>query len=307
MKFRNVFWGLSLILIGTLLIGRNLGWINFDWINILRLWPLLFILWGLSVLPLRENIKIGIMVILLGGATWFVLNYSGTDRYRDFEFIFSKKFDIDNSHSIKGKQEFTLPYADSVEKATLKMGATAGKFILKNTTSNLLDFSQKGRYVGRYEYFDSRIGHNAIIKINEKEEHIFHQNNHKVVTIKLNPKPVWNIDLNAGASSVNYDLSPFKIKKLEIDGGAGSFNITLGKHYPETDVKINAGASSITLRIPKSSGCDIEMTAVLSSKSLQGFKKTENGHYQTPNYDTAKNKIHLNVDAAVSNFHIERY
>ncbi len=307
MKFKNVFWGLSLILAGTLLISRNLGWIDFDWMNILRLWPLIFILWGLSVLPVRESIKIGIMVILLGGATWFVLDYSGTGRYNDFEFIINKKFDRYDNRYIKGKQEFTLPFSDSVEQATLKMDAAAGKFILEDTTSNLLDFLQKGRYVGHYEYFDSRSGHQAIIKINEKENHVFHNNNHKIVTIKLNSKPVWDIDLNAGASAVNYDLSPFKVKKLELDGGAGSFKITLGNRYPDVKAEINAGASSITIRIPKSTGCDLEITAVLSGKSFPGFEKTENGHYQTENYNSAKNKIHLEVDAAVSSFHIERY
>ncbi len=307
MKFRNVFWGLSLILIGTLMIGRNLGWINFDWMNIIRLWPLIFILWGLSVLPIRENIKIGIMVILLGGATWFVMDYSGTNRYNNLEFLINKRFDIDDAHYTKVNQEFTIPFSDSVEQATLKMDAAAGKFILKDTTSNLLYFSQKGRYAGSYEYFDSRKNHKAVIKIHEKEDHVFHNNNHKVVTIELNPKPVWNIDLDAGASAVNYDLSPFKVKKLELDGGAGSFKITLGNRYPDVKAEINAGASSITIRIPKNTGCDLKITAVLSGKSFPGFEKAENGHYQTENYNSAKNKIHLEVDAAVSSFHIERY
>jgi len=308
MKFKNIFWGLSLIIIGTLLVARNVGWIDFNWFNILRLWPLLFILWGLSVLPIRESIKVGVLVILLGGATWFVVAYQGAGKYNDFEFLINKQFDADEEESaVKNQQDFTIPFADTIETASLNLDAAAGKFVLKDTTSDLLYFYQEGRYTGHYEYLVRRNGHNALVKITEREEHVFHNNNHKEVTLKLNPKPVWDINLDAGASAVYYDLSAFKVRKISLDGGAGSFKITLGDKYPNVKININAGASSITLRVPESTGCDLELTAVMSGKHLSGFKKVNNGHYQTENYETAQNKIHLNVDAAVSSFRIERF
>ena len=307
MKFRNVFWGLSLIIIGSLLVARNIGWIDFDWFNILRLWPLLFILWGLSVLPIRESIKVGVLVILLGGATWFVLEYPGAGRYNNFEFLINKQFDEEDNTLTKTQQDFSIPYSDTIESASLNLDAAAGKFILKDTTSDLLFFYQEGNYTNHYEYLVRRIHHNAVVKVTERENHVFHNNNHKIVTLKLNDKPVWDINLDAGASAVNYDLSAFKVRKINLDGGAGSFKITVGDKYPNVKIDINAGASSITLRVPKSTGCDLELTAVMSGKHLSGFKKVNNGHYQTGNYDTAQNKIHLNVDAAVSSFRIERY
>jgi hypothetical protein len=307
MKFRNVFWGLSLIIIGSLLVARNIGWIDFNWFNILRLWPLLFILWGLSVLPIRENIKVGILVILLGGATWFVLEYPGSGRYNNFEFLVNKQFDDEHNTLTNARQDFSIPYSDTIESASVNLDAAAGKFILSDTTSDLLYFYQKGRHAGQYEYLVRRSGHNATIKITEKEEHVFHNNDHKVVTLKLNSHPVWNINLDAGASAVNFDLSAFKVRKVNLDGGAGSFKIILGDKYPDVKVTIDAGASSIALRVPENAGCDLDITAVLSGKQLLGFKKVSNGHYQTENYKTAKNKIHLNVDAAVSSFRIERY
>jgi len=307
MKFRNVFWGLSLIIIGSLLVARNLGWIDFDWMNILRLWPLLFILWGLSVLPLRDDIKTGILVLLLGGATWFVLEYPGPGRYNDFEFLVSKNFDTDGNNMVRNSQDFTIPFADTIESASLNLDAAAGKFVINDSTSDLLSFSQTGRHTGYYKYLVRRSGHQAVVKINEREGHVFHNNNHKVVTIELNPKPIWDINLDAGASAVNYDLSAFKVRKVSLDGGAGSFKITLGDKYPIVKVDINAGASSITLRVPENTGCDLDITAVLSGKQLPGFNKVSNGHYRTGNFDTARNKIYLNVDAAVSSFRIERY
>ena len=325
MKFKNIFWGLSLIIIGSLLVARNLGMAHFDWFNIIRLWPLIFILWGLSVLPIRETIKIGVLVILLGGATWFVLKapesdlnwnwntfskWDQSDNYwgqNDNSFENGEKAGKKAAEFLKDVHTFSAPYTDSIQYASLEMDAAAGSFFLADTSSDLINFSQAGTYRSLYEYYIKQENHNVRIRISEKHERNFYSRNHKNVTIRLNPKPIWNISLNAGASAVNYDLSKFKVRKISLDGGAGSFKITLGDKYPNVKVGIDAGASSLTLRVPENTGCDLEITAVLSGKHMPGFVKISSGHYQTENYDTAKNKIHLNVDAAVSSFRIIRY
>jgi len=327
MKFKNIFWGLSLIIIGSLLVARNLGVVDFDWFNIIRLWPLIFILWGLSVLPMRETIKVGVLVILLGGATWFVLEAPETDmRWNVFNRWdqYDNRWDQNNNsfgngynsdlksgkgtaEFLQNKHNFMIPYADTTQNATLELDAAAGSFSLIDTTSELLTFSQVGTYRSLYQYDVYRNNHDVKVNISEKRENIFYRKSHKRVTIRLNPKPIWDISLNAGASSVNYDLSKFKVKKISLDGGAGSFKITLGDKYPDVKIDIDAGASSLTLRVPESTGCDLEITAVMSGKYLPGFNKVSSGHYQTENYDAAKNKIHLNVDAAVSSFRIIRY
>lgn len=311
MKFRNVFWGLSLIIIGVLLVARNLGVVDFDWFNILRLWPLILILWGLSVLPVRETIKIGALVILLGGATWFVLEGPESDMHLDIFSHFNQDYGEEAGEKtakfIKDEHNFTVPYADSIQNATLEMDAAAGNFSLSDTSSDLLTFSQAGTYRNLYQYNVYRSNDDVTIKISERNGHVFYNKNNKRVVIRLSDKPVWDISLDAGASSVNYDLSKFKVRKVSLDGGAGSFKITLGDKYPDVKIDINAGASSLTLRVPKNTGCDLEITAVLSGKHLPGFQKVSSGHYQTENYDTAKNKIHLNVDAAVSSFRIIHY
>jgi len=319
MKFRNVFWGLSLIIIGSLLVARNLGVVDFDWFNIIRLWPLLFILWGLSVLPIRQTIKVGVLVILLGGATWFVLeapksfepwdvfshfNYNGNDAYQEGFDAGSATADF-----LKNQQHITIPYTDTIQYAKFDMDAAAGKFTINDTSSYLLSFYRKGTYGSYYQYSVKRNDHDVSIKFTEKGNgySFFHNNNHKEITISLNPEPVWNINLDAGASSVNYDLRKFKVRKISLNGGAGSFKITLGDKYPDVKVDIDAGASSLTLRVPENTGCDLEITAVMTGKHLPGFNKISSGHYQTENYDEAENKIHLNVDAAVSSFRIIRY
>jgi len=305
MKYKNVFWGLILILIGSLAIARNLDLLSFDWYRFAKLWPVIFILWGISVLPVRDSIKIGLLVVILGGSTWFVID---SDAYTDkdsFGYII-EDWNDNHGHSQKNNQNCTVAWTDSIKEARLNMDATAGSFYLHDTTDALIKFHQTGSG-GRYNCKVKQQNDYAKIEIDENNAHVFYRKNNKQVIIKLNPNPVWDINLDAGASAVKYDLSAFKIRKLNIDGGAGSFKITLGDRYPDTYLTLDAGASSIVIRIPESSGCDLELSSVLSGKHLYSFQKIDDGHYQTANYDSATNKIHLKIDAAVSSFNIIRY
>ena len=54
------------------------------------------------------------------------------------------------------------------------------------------------------------------------------------MTIKLNPKPDWDIKVDVGAADVELDLSLFKIRKLDIDGGASSIDLRLGTLQAES-------------------------------------------------------------------------
>ncbi len=308
-RYKNFFWGLMLILIGGLIIGRNLNLLYFDWYNFLKLWPVIFILWGISVLPIRDVFKIGLLVIILGGATWFAIDapYSG----RSWPFQYSWKF---SEHSYnqdhwdsQGEQSFNIPYNDTIEYAKLKMDAAAGSFYLQDTTNNLVYLHERGNR-NPFKYFLEQNGKETKINISARRPHvIFLGQDNREVNLKLNSKPIWNIDLNAGASELNFDLSPYKVERFNMDGGAGSFKVTLGNLYPDTQFTLDAGASSIVLRVPETSGCDLKLSSVLSDRNLEGFKKVGDHHYQTENYDTAKNKIHLNIDAAISSFTIIRY
>ncbi|MBN2615847.1 MAG: hypothetical protein JXR71_09155 [Bacteroidales bacterium] len=310
MKFKNVFWGLILIIFGVLLIGRNLDLFNFDWYNFLRLWPVLFILWGISVLPIRDVYKTVILILVLAGSTWFVIDGPKSSFYRNFEYSFSDDSNSNDVKYFKNTQQFTVPYDSAIKNARVIMDAAAGSFYINESTNDLLAFNQKNNdNNSKYKYFVETKDGETQIRIKEEGDHFTFggDNNHRKVNIQLNLNPVWDVNLNAGASAVKLDLSAFKVRKLDLDGGAGSFKITLGDKYPETHVKVNAGASSITIKVPEAAGCDLRISSVLSGKHISGFQKLNNGHYQTANYDTAKQKITMNVDAAVSSFNLIRY
>jgi len=303
MKYRNIFWGVILILIGILFTLENLNVICFNVRELWRLWPVVLILWGVSVIPVSKWIRISLVLLVLAGSVFFML-----DRTVEWEDKHELSIEWPDSVDFVGAKNFDISYADSTEFATLNMEAAAGSFVLHDTSMSLLHFSQNETGI-QYKYFVSKTDDRVKLNIEPRDGRIVlnKKNSDSKVRVKLNDTPLWNINLEVGAAEVKFDLSPFKVKKVDLESGAASLHLKLGDKYPETHVNVDAGASEIVIKIPSESGCDLEISAVLSGKNLEGFEKVDHGHYRTANFNTAANKVYLEVNAAVSSYSIIRY
>jgi hypothetical protein len=67
------------------------------------------------------------------------------------------------------------------------------------------------------------------------------------------------------------------------------------------------GASSISLEIPESAGCEIRIDGPLTRKRFTGFTREQSGLYRTGGFEGAEKKIFVDVDAGVSSIRITRY
>jgi hypothetical protein len=276
MKFRNIFWGVILIFLGVLFILSNLNFIYFDWVYLWRLWPVILVLWGVSILPAHNLIKLGLTLLVLGGTVVFMVEQ--TVEWDDRDDFHIEKWDDYDRYPVE--QTFTIPYDDSINSAMLNLELAAGSFVIDESTDLLIDFNKQGSKA-KYSYVLKRMEDRASINIDRDEVKIVTgKSNHKV-NLKLNESPVWEFNVDAGAAAVEFDLSDFKISKLDLDGGAGSFFIKLGDLHPETLINIDAGASSIEIEIPETSACDLMINSVLSGRTINGFEKLERGHYRT--------------------------
>lgn len=302
MRYRNIFWGVILILIGILFTLENLNVIYFNVRELWRLWPVVLILWGISILPADKWIRIGLVLLVLAGSVFFMLDQTVEWENNDMEMVDWPKVD-----SNRYQQDFDITNEDSIEYATLNLEAAAGSFMLRDTTESMLQFSQNSTGI-QYKYFVRNAENRTKINIEPAEGNIkLSKNSESKVKIKLNTAPLWDINLDAGAAAIKFDLSPFKVEKLDVEVGAASVKLKLGDHHPETKINIDAGASEIVLEIPTESGCDIEASTLFSGKHINGFDKIDHGHYQTPNFNTAANKIYVEMNAAVSSYTIIRY
>ena len=299
MKYKNILWGVILIGIGILFILRNMGMIHFHWRIILQLWPLLLVIWGISIIPVKDYIKLILSIVAIVVAL-IVISYNQNNVYSDWGFHFS---------NYKWKQQsLDEKYDSSITKATLQFDAAAGNFIIAGTTDKLIAFDNKGN-LGNYKIFSSVVDSSKVIKI-ELENNIVHINNSSDdnnTFVKLNQNPIWDVNVDAGMANLNLDLSMFKINSVKINGGMSRITIKFGSLSERIKLNVDAGASSINILIPQQTGCEVKTDNVLSSKTMPGFKEVSDDTYQNENFIVKPNKIFIAIDAAASKLNIQKY
>jgi len=317
MNYKKVFWGVLFILIGLLFILKNLNVLDFSWSQIINLWPLLIILWGISILPIKGGIKLILSFAMVATGiylvnkfethTWFEWHGPKSYRHERDSARKDKDVEIEKDTGINlDTQYLFFPYSHDISQAILKLDAAAGSFYLTGTSDQLIEIEREGN-IGNYSLTKHESGNTHIVELSMEEQIIVGDRFKHKVDIKLHEQPLWDLNMNTGAAKIEMDFSPFKIRNIEIDGGASSVSMRLGELHPETNVNIDAGASSVVIEVPYKSGCQVITNTVLSGKDMRDFKKTGSGQYETENFSDSENKVFIRVDVAVSKIEIRRY
>jgi len=317
MRNNKLIPGIVLLLLGTVFLLRNYGYVDIHWSNIFHLWPIFIVIAGVNMIfannksPWAMGIK---LAVIIGG---FGLLFFG-----DFgnKFGFWPKgnyeFDIDDDSDENGvvKREstrfFEEPYNDSTKTARLNIHGGATSYKLSDTTTQL--FSAETReFYGMYEFIPSKIDSSYVLDFRMKDNRFknlnFGNNKSNRAIFKLNVKPEWELDINAGATDLDFDLTKFKIRTVHIDGGAASFKVKFGQPLDVTTVKVNTGASDVEIRIPLDAAASIDAHTGLSSDDFEGFVKIRDHRYETPGYANATNKFNIKINGGVSDFNVKRY
>ncbi|MDT8392403.1 MAG: DUF5668 domain-containing protein [Bacteroidales bacterium] len=300
MKYKNLFWGIVLILLGVLYLLKSMDLIWFNWKDILSLWPILLVLWGISLLPVKSIYKL--IASLLAILIMALLIYNHPGRWHSGwiwmgDFHKSDNTEMNRSESFNGQSEHAI----------LELNAAAGTYTIGGTTNQLVDFTHigdSGTYYMRTTMDEDKnhvyIGPES--KISKYRLYRSHE-----VDIKLNPDLVWDMDIDAGAADISMDLSPYIIRDIEIDGGATSMEIKLGSRSDQVFIHIETGVSSVVIRVPEEIACEVNTDSFLVSKDLPGFDKVSKHTYVSPNFASSQKNITIHFESGISNFRVLRY
>jgi hypothetical protein len=304
MKSRNIFWGVVLVLIGTLFFLRNFDILYFSWRDIFHLWPLILVLIGIAILPIKTTIKLLLSAVAII-FTIVMINASPGYWHSDSWFRWDREMDrrIDRKSST---QQFNEPFNKTTETASLEFEAVAGSFKIGGTTSDLFDFEREGN-IGPYESELEVSGSKVKVKIGLEGSRIRSGNIRNKVKFSLNSNPVWDLDLDIGAAEVELDLRDYLVREVKIDGGAAAIKLILGDRSDNTNLRISTGASSVTIRIPENVACEIDTDTILSSKDLDGFNKVADGMYVSENFADCEKNVSIEIDSALSSLKVIRY
>ena len=307
MKTKQLFWGVLLIALGILIFLNNVSHLIWEWDELIKMWPLFFVLWGISLMV--KNTAAKNIIIVLTAITLALSIFASFKTASGFahEVVWDDGHVIieDSSTAVS---EYSDLYFSKYKSAKLKFHAGAGAMTINDTTSKLIYAQTKG-YNDDFDLDVSKFDNEADIDFRmAKTRFSFNSLSHKNrVNIDLNPNPVWDLDIDVGAASLNLDLSKFIVEKIKIEMGAASLHARLGDMSDNTNFEIDAGASSINISIPESSGCEIDADVTLSSKDFDGFRKINSSVYRTDNFEEAKKKIYLRIKSGVSSVKVSRY
>jgi hypothetical protein len=315
MKSKNVFWGIILISIGLMFVLRNFGYIHFGWYSLRQLWPVILVILGISLLPINGVVRVVLAFLIVAFSVWFLagndLQQYKANSWRDFFRHDSRQGlyhdpDAQDTPMDDFDQYLFEGYQAGIRNAVLDLDAVAGEFTIDGVSDDLLSFQREGNF-GNYILNTNSAGSAVVLRLTMQQRIRRVDNFRNKASITLHPDPLWDFKIDAGAAQIDFDLAPFKVDNVDIDGGASRIDLTLGSRYSLSRVSIDAGATDVTIRVPTASGCQVKTNSFLSNKDLEGFMKSEKGLYLTENFDTAAERIEISIDAAVSNLKIIRY
>jgi len=202
---------------------------------------------------------------------------------------------------------FTMPYV-ATGVARLNISGGAATYRLDDTTIQL--FYADAKVVNHHYEFNSHTEDSVYVMdfgLKKTKKKWDWSKDSDIVKLKLNVKPEWEINVEAGAVDLNFDLSKYKLRSLKLTGGAGQFVVKVGQPLIATTLDVSTGASDVTIRVPRNAACSIQVQAGLSSNTFDGFTKKDDTHYETPGFGSAKNKIYIKISGGISDYKVEKY
>ncbi|WP_428327352.1 LiaI-LiaF-like domain-containing protein [Mucilaginibacter sp.] len=332
MKNDKLIPGIILVAIGAAILLANYGYLHFQWYNIFRLWPIILVIAGVNLVFAHNKshwatiLKASVLVIGLGllffgnfgnkynfwPGSHFNFNHNNNNN-DDNSFTFDDDNDNNSDDNDKGDVKtsgsgvFNQVFDASTKYARLNISGGGVSYNLADTTNQLFNAVTKDSQ-SRYSFSNSKDDSVSVVDFKMKNKRGFNFDSDKnQVDFRLNPNPIWDINVETGATSLDFDLSKFKVQHLKLHGGAASFNVKLGTPLSLTDVDISTGVSSVEISIPENAACSIETNSGLSDNHYDGFSKTSDNNYETPGFATAKNKIHIHISGGLSDFKVSRY
>ncbi|MCZ7557048.1 MAG: hypothetical protein M5R41_11680 [Bacteroidia bacterium] len=305
MKSGRVFWGAFFVILGLLGILNNFFGIGICWGTLWKLWPLLLVFLGISVFLKDTKLK-WIIVASIGLLTGVVLFSSIQHGCDSVHRIVEHNFDDDDS-STTITQTLIESWSDPTATSVFRFEGGAGRFVMEDTTADYVSVdvnSSISAYLLRRERIEGR--DHFYVGMEESSVKWEGGTAKNRVSMRLNPTPLWDVFVEAGAAKLKFDLTPYRIRTLSLEAGAADIEVRLGGRSDTTDVRVETGASSVKLLIPEEAACELRTESALSSKNFEGFDKVNSGLYRTSNFDQARQRISIRIESGLSSLSVKR-
>jgi hypothetical protein len=283
-----------LIGVGVVLLLQQAGYLNWSlWEIAARLWPVLIIAIGVDILIGHRSLLgavVAVLIVLALLAGGIMLMGVGPA--------------ADTGTPIAG-EAFSLPLPDS-KAADISLSPDAGKLevrALSATSSDLLQATFREPKSGNVTKDTARIEDSkAWIVIDDRSPSWvvwnFGDNNDVRWSVNLSPSLPLSLHFALGAGEMDADLSGLKVESVDARLGAGKIGLIL----PATGdflVDVSLAVGSVDIRVPSGMAVSAHCTTAIGNCALPNGSGFWSQNYTSPDFDTARNKVRLQISLAI--------
>lgn len=295
----GLFGPLLLISAGLLFLLNNLGVVDWSiWRSLLSLWPIILIGLGLDLLIGRRSmigsLLVAVLVLaLLFGGGWYLVQQAAPSGAA-------------SSHTIS--QTLT-----GIDRAEIKIRAGAGDFRLGPAAGDgkLIEGGVSLRPNQRLDESFTTSGSQATYRLLIAGPNVtltpnLSRNNAEQWDLDLSQEATLDLDLSVGVGEANVDLNRLELSRLAFHIGVGDAVLLLPEQG-RFHAKVDGGIGKLVLRIPEGMAARIQADSGIGDMNVASEFQRQGDVYLTPGFETAENRVDLEVDIGIGSIVIESY
>lgn len=305
MRNKNLGFGVFLLSIGILWLLFNFDILDWSVLSsVFTLWPLLLVMVGVNII-FRNNqiIKAVTWIMFLAVVILFGYFNQGSGGWRQYSDEWRQY--AEKSVEETGNGNISVEKEEGIKNGKVKLDLGGVRLKVGSESTKLLDALVTNTET-KHSIQYSNGGETADIRFYRNKTGVFSgEKFNEDFRLNLNRDVVWDLDVKIGAANGTLDLSDLKVKDLDIDTGAVNLELVFGANIESSKVKLDSGASKISVSLPEEIGVKVKFDAGLSKNNFKelGWEKQGN-YYTSPNYDQAAKKIDFDVDMGVGQFEV---
>jgi hypothetical protein len=289
---------LILIGLGLVFLLNNLGMVSWDvWDIIARFWPILLIAIGLDILIGRRSIlgsllALAVVVVVVGAGLWLITSQVAPGPALTYE-------SIDQSLEGATRADVTIGFgAGALRVGVAPEGSSliTGRVALGQGEHLVRDFRKSGD--------------TAVLTLRSEGFAFFpfvgRWNADKLWDLRLSPDVLLHLNINTGVGESTLDMERLKLTELDLHAGVGKVTLTLPGRG-QMQASINGGIGEVAVRIPAGVAARVHATAGVGNSQVVGTYQRQNGVYVSPGYDTAENRVDLEVKGGIGKITVQQY
>jgi len=296
MKSEHLTNGIFLVLIGGLLLFRNMGVIPaIPWGNLLQFWPMLIVIAGLQLLFPKGFFSILAPLVLVVTVAVALLGYTPFDFSREWHGEYTNQ-------TIAAEDSFELGQLRVIDVPISNVHIVANPLLAEDEIQvggyrSLITTPQATTYQTRTQFTVTGTGN--------RRNRFFSNISVPPLNVRLNTATDWDIALEMGVAVGVLDLTGLNWQRITVDAGITNLTLQLNQGEVGRQIRINSGLSRLVLEVHRNANVRINSSTpgFLTNLENQGFTR-QGDIYLAPYFNPNIPITEVFVDSGLSNINV---